>query len=80
MNDDPKYIVFENGYGIEEIIVFSKFQTHSQIAAWLYVEPLSAGFIQFTERGPQCYGNSTSLKIASRSTDSELAAKTLNWS
>jgi len=74
MNGDAKYIVFDSGV-IEDIIIFSMIQDHAKMAHRLRSKPVSAGFIEFSQSGPTCYGKSTSLELESR----EIVRRALNF-
>lgn len=67
-----KYIAFE-GRLHQEIIIFAQSRDHAQMALDLNIEReniLGAGFIAIpAATDPYCYGQSTSLNIASRGDD-----------
>jgi hypothetical protein len=80
-----KYITYKADVG-EDIIVFSLFETHADIAHRLNLEVISAGFIYITTTAPdgdfkaECYGDSVSLKVKSRpAEDAELANRMLGF-
>ena len=80
-----KYIVYTGDHGLEEMIIFSELQTHSDIAQRLRVtgDIISAGFLHVGtnvsgEAQASCYGDSVSLKVKAREEeDSVLAERTL---
>jgi len=65
-----KYIIFK-GYICEEPVIFSKLQSHKDMAEKLSSlgKPVSAGFI---DEAMYAYGKSTSLDIESRPQDTEI--------
>ena len=76
--DNAKYIVIKPRDGSESIIIFSHLLNHSSVIKQMApdhgVEVLSAGFINYKFR---CWGESHSLKIASREEkDTKLAFDT----
>jgi len=78
-----KYVIINNGYGLECPIIFSNLIQHSQFRG---LNPISAGFIKIESTqintkimdrevkdiSIKCYGRSDSLNIESREEDSEL--------
>ncbi len=60
-----KYIIVDNGMYAAPII-FDGATDHSAMAAAVHGKVVSAGFIRFTPKGLECYGDSFSLGIASR--------------
>ena len=78
-----KYIVF-NDDRLEDIVIFSELQTHSEIAHGLPGEVVSAGFIRIFSDGEidvrvECYGESISLEVESRpEQDTKIARRALN--
>ena len=83
---EPKYIIYHDEVNdIEDIIIFSGFQKHIEVAHHLHGKVVSAGFIKLTatdnpegSSGPdvniQCYGESNTLHIQSRpDEDTEIA-------
>lgn len=82
MSDDAKYVVFDGGDNFPEtVIIFPTYVSHVQAAFGLRSvlgEPVSAGFIAFSEGLPLAYGESVSLKLEARGkADTELLAKVL---
>ncbi len=75
---DAKYIVFDTGV-IEDIIIFSLIQDHAEMAQRLRHKPVSAGFIEFNQSGPVCYGKSMSLVLDAREVDTKIARRALNF-
>lgn len=78
MNGDAKYIVFDSGV-IEDIIIFSLIQEHAMMAHRLRLKPISAGFVEFRQSGPECYGKSKSLVLDSREIDTKIVRRALNF-
>lgn len=80
-----KYILDQYG----NFALFSKVNTHSDTAKGFYSKPVSAGFCNLV-RGSNggktqghiifvdCYGESVSLKLASRKEDSEIITNKIN--
>ena len=60
-----KYIIVDNGQWTAPII-FDEGTQHFAVAANTPGTVISAGFIRFTPKGLECYGDSFSLGIASR--------------
>lgn len=61
----PKYIEFQNG----DVVIFSSIITHTEMAAWAALEPISAGFICFPTADEPHYtffGDSKSLNLKSQ--------------
>lgn len=82
MHKKAKYIVIKMRTGIggtweEQIVPFNSDIIHKCMAENFGSSRhvVSAGFIQFSEKGPYCYGNSESLGKASRSEEDTLLAK-----
>ena len=71
---EMKYIIFEDESDKEHILVFDKSINHDYMALAFghmsdeYYKPVSAGFTN----GISCYGESETLRIASRETDTGL--------
>ena len=59
----------------EHIIPFSSGLIHKKMADRFRRPVISAGFIRFTDGGPICYGESTSLSIDSRPEEDSLLAQ-----
>lgn len=87
-----KYITFNNHYGEPDIVVFSGFQKHSDVAqdfnltkSEVQFEPMTiigAGFISFNATDTEhvlveCYGKSDSLGVACHPGDDALANRLL---
>jgi hypothetical protein len=76
-----KYILTRDGFAI-----FDEGQTHVDVARSLYGKPESAGFCDIEGGKPidnyvptvKCYGESISLKIPSRDTDSDTLTRRIN--
>ena len=64
-----KYVNFE-GYGFV-IWPMSDTVIHSDIARMVGKHPVSAGFVNFGREGAKCYGESVSLRLMSRKTDTD---------
>ncbi|MGF1640264.1 MAG: hypothetical protein ACFCUO_04885 [Rhodospirillales bacterium] len=61
-----KYIVLR-GAGGELPVLFPRDYYHSQVAArFAPAEVVAAGFVHLVGGGPECFGGSSSLRIASR--------------
>lgn len=62
-----KYII-HNIAGYEEPVIFGEAYQHVMMAKLLGISDnvVSAGFVQITNKGAQCYGESITLKVASR--------------
>ena len=77
-----KYIVVQDEYGTEHIVIFHGSASHKFMANGRPV--LGAGFIRVVWDGynnrikPECHGMSESLGIVSRERDTDLAEMTLN--
>jgi len=70
-----KYIVVDDLF-CENIIVFGHELIHHNVAIKFGLENIiSAGFVTFTDKGPECYGRSTSLKRNSRPEEDTKLAK-----
>lgn len=83
-----KYILGENG----NFAIFSKANTHSEMARGFYGKPVSAGFCQINivedreymtsivkhTLHVECYGESISLHLKSRNEDSEIITRGIN--
>ena len=86
-----KYVCFKNQNGEEEIMMFPrhihhdcfaeiqghiKNQSHGQ---WHRVSrnPVSAGFVAFTNSGANCFGESITLGLKSRKQDTEILMQQL---
>jgi hypothetical protein len=79
VNDNPKYIIFDNGLS-DVPILFPHFVEHATVAAmfpsW---KPESAAYVDlYAEGGPQPYGQSVSLNLTVGPSDAKLIAKMIN--
>ncbi len=80
---EPKYIVyFDEVHEIEDIIIFSGFQKHCEVAHSLHGKVVSAGFVEIKTVADvtliRCYGESDSLKVQARPVeDTALAGERL---
>jgi len=78
-----KYIVYKNDLGIKDIIIFSSFETHSDVATKMGFVPVSAGFVNIHTSKDEdliivnCYGKSVSLDLSANKDDSGLACRML---
>lgn len=71
-----KYIIVDNGQW-EAPVIFDDFTSHYNMAENIPGKILAAGFVVFRSSGLECYGDSISLKIASRPEDSKIINKML---
>lgn len=69
-----KYIVLDGQYG-DAPIIFPDSMEHRAFSQAFDAEVVSAGFVTFGFGKVQCYGQSVSLNVASRSEDSALVAR-----
>ena len=65
MFDSAKYLIVDTGTN-EAVVIFSGFLSHDVVAGRLGSPVVSAGFVDFDQDGPHCFGKSTSLDIKSR--------------
>lgn len=73
-----KYIVVEDGFGIECPYIFPDHIQHYMMLSDIGGKLISAGFIVSGVNGIECYGDSFSLKVKSRPViDTELVNKML---
>lgn len=74
-----KYIIVSDNTGMEQIVIFSQFMNHNDVARGIHGKVISAGFIAISSDndGPViiCYGRSESLNIDSRPDEDVLIAK-----
>ena len=69
---EPKYIVYHDEvHEIDDVVIFSGFQKHCDVAHQLHGPVISAGFVDmyatiYGEVDVVCSGESDSLKVASR--------------
>jgi len=68
-----KYVLFD----CNVVAIFSDVIQHTSIQAFGFT-PISAGFLYFTEKGIQTFGESLSLGLKSRPEDGDIIAKILN--
>lgn len=75
-----KYIVVDNG-ALEAPVIFFEGVQHVEMATNIPGKLVSAGFVQFTPTGLECYGMSVSLGVAARpEEDSRIINKMLGVS
>lgn len=69
-----KYIVFEvERIGkTQEVVVFSQFLSHAQVASVGIGKPISAGFCHIHNEGVDVWGGSLSLGISTATSDARL--------
>jgi hypothetical protein len=61
-----KYIVLR-GAGAELPVIFPRDYYHSHVAdRFAPAKVVAAGFVHLTDAGPECFGGSSSLRVASR--------------
>ena len=80
-----KYIIFDSPSGIEEPVIFSELQAHSDMVRCVHsrfpgLNVVAAGFCRFVVDKDyhvvvSCWGKSVTLGVSSRSEDSELLAR-----
>lgn len=88
-----KYIILkgrhqDTGVDHELPVIFPNIMVHKEVAESLcrhedfgFLQAVSAGFVSFTPRGPECHGRSESLNLNSRPQDSKvLKMLENNWS
>ncbi len=71
-----KYIIVDNG-SWHSPYIFHEGVQHFEMAQNVPGKVIAAGFIRWTPDGIECYGNSISLGIASRTEDTTLINKML---
>lgn len=63
-----KYVVFDD----KTAIVFPRHEIHREQAAKVKKLPVSAGFVNVSEDGVDCYGDSYTLGLSSKEGDNEI--------
>ena len=72
-----KYVVYQIGTH-ETFIIFPEWEQHNDMVSRLLIAPnlvKGAGFVNFVDDTPECYGDSVSLDIKSRKEDTILMMK-----
>lgn len=78
MYTKSKYIVGRIGR-FEHAIVFDELLTHSDMRpAFVHGEIISAGFCHYDSDGVKVYGESVSLRVASRPEDEKLVGRAMS--
>jgi hypothetical protein len=71
MNNDMKYIIFDDGM-MEQPIMFSCYLQHGSVAMRFNWKVVSAGFVALNNDQFHAYGKSVSLGVVSRPEDSKI--------
>lgn len=69
MSEGMKYIAYDRPFSYQTILIFAADIDHATAANQMHIDTddiISAGFIKWFDTGPECYGQSTSLKKKAR--------------